>query len=122
MQIDTICSPGTSAAYTGGDDAAMCVKAKPIKFPGKARDVQAESAEEAMPLSKDKVIEAIEQANSKLEVFDTRLEFSIHEQTHHIMIKVYRDDQLIREVPPQKILDMVAKFMEMAGLLVDEKA
>ncbi|WP_167686495.1 flagellar protein FlaG, partial [Paenibacillus polymyxa] len=30
--------------------------------------------------------------------------------------------ELIREIPPEKTLDLVAKMMEIAGILVDEKA
>jgi flagellar protein FlaG len=73
-------------------------------------------------ITEEEVIDAIEKANNKFQDYNTRVEFSIHEKTHEIMVKVYRDDQLIREIPPEKILDMVAKMMEMAGLLVDKKA
>lgn len=72
--------------------------------------------------SEEEVIDAIGKANKNLELYDTRLEFSIHEETHQIMIKVFKNDQVIREIPAEKILDMVAKMMEWAGLLVDEKA
>jgi len=80
-------------------------------------------AEDAIDYSKftEKVIHSIEDANKKIEVYDTKLEFSIHEKTHAIMIKVVKDDEVIREFPPEKILDMVAKMMELAGLIVDEK-
>jgi flagellar protein FlaG len=37
-------------------------------------------------------------------------------------VKIYKNDEVIREIPPEKILDMVAKMMELAGILVDEKA
>lgn len=75
-----------------------------------------------LEVTQEAVIGAIEKANKKIEVYDTRLEFSIHEKTNEIMIKVIKDDEVIREIPPEKILDMVAKMMEMAGILVDEKA
>ncbi|MDD2574742.1 MAG: flagellar protein FlaG, partial [Firmicutes bacterium] len=29
--------------------------------------------------------------------------------------------EIIREIPPEKILDMVAKIWELAGLMVDRK-
>ena len=73
-------------------------------------------------LADEEIIAAIETANQKFEYYDTRLEFSIHEQTHQIMVKIYKEDELIRELPPEKILDMVAQMIEMAGLLVDETA
>lgn len=72
-------------------------------------------------LTEQSVIAAIEKANEKIQVDNTRLEFLIHEKTHEIMVKVYQDDRVIREIPSEKILDMVAQMLEMAGLLVDER-
>ncbi|GKX28477.1 flagellar protein FlaG [Vallitalea longa] len=69
------------------------------------------------------VIEAIEKANKKFKTYNRRLEFSIHEKTKQILVKVIdtEDDSVIREIPSEKILDMVAKLWEMSGIFVDEK-
>lgn len=69
------------------------------------------------------VIEAIEKANKHIKTFDRKLEFSIHEGTKQIMVKVINteNDTVIREIPSEKILDMVAHIWEVAGILVDEK-
>ena len=67
--------------------------------------------------------EAIEQAIHAMQGKTTSLEFSIHEQTKLISVRV-KDSQtgeVIREVPPEKTLDFVAKLWEMAGLFIDEK-
>ncbi|WP_366923009.1 flagellar protein FlaG [Metallumcola ferriviriculae] len=68
-------------------------------------------------------IAAIETANKSLKSYKTRFEFSIHEATKEIMVKVVNTetDEVIREIPPEKILDMVAKMWELAGIMVDEK-
>lgn len=70
------------------------------------------------------IIRSIEQANKSLVFHNTRLEFSIHEKTKEIMVKVLDDSSgdLIREIPPEKVLDMVAEVWKKLGLLVDEKA
>ncbi|MCM1282756.1 MAG: flagellar protein FlaG [Muribaculaceae bacterium] len=49
--------------------------------------------------------------------------FGIHEKTNRVTIKLIDKDtkELIKELPPEKTLDMIAKVWEMAGLLVDEK-
>jgi flagellar protein FlaG len=69
------------------------------------------------------LIEAIEKANKAMVGTYTTFEFSIHEQTKQIMVKVLDRDtgEMIREIPPEKILDLVAKMWEMAGILIDEK-
>ncbi|NRF93673.1 flagellar protein FlaG [Paenibacillus frigoriresistens] len=69
------------------------------------------------------IIKAIERANKELQGRTTSFEFSIHEKTKQIMVKVLDKDtgEVIREIPPEKTLDMVAKLWEMAGIMVDEK-
>ena len=66
---------------------------------------------------------AIEKANKSFEPFDRRLEISVHEKTKQLMVKVIdtSNDEVIRELPPEKIMDMVAHMMEIAGLIVDVK-
>jgi flagellar protein FlaG len=53
----------------------------------------------------------------------TRCEYSYHKETKRVSIKVIdkNTDKVIREIPPEKSLDMLQKMWEMAGILVDEK-
>ncbi len=74
-------------------------------------------------ISDEQVVKAVEKANKSFQPFDRRFEISVHEKTNTIMVKVINstNDELIREVPPEKILDMVAHMLEVAGILVDKK-
>ncbi len=67
--------------------------------------------------------ELFKKSNSALESKYVRFEFNIHEATNKVMVKVVdkETDEIIREIPPEKILDMVAKMWELAGLFIDEK-
>ena len=49
--------------------------------------------------------------------------FGIHDATNRVMIKIVDKDtkEVLKEYPPEKTLDMIAKVWEVAGLLVDEK-
>lgn len=69
------------------------------------------------------IIDAIEKANKAISISNRRFEYSIHEKTREIMVKVIDadTDEIIREIPPEKVLDMVARMWEMAGLIVDER-
>ncbi|MEW6725528.1 MAG: flagellar protein FlaG [Bacillota bacterium] len=53
----------------------------------------------------------------------TFLQFSVHEQTKDVIVRVLDSatGDVIREFPPEAILDMVANLLDLAGLLVDEK-
>lgn len=95
--------------------------------PSKAQEIhQAEvmaQKEAEQQVTEQTVIKAIEKANKQFRTYDRRLEFSIHDTTKQIMVKVINtnDDSIIREIPSEKILDMVAHMWEVAGILVDER-
>ena len=58
-----------------------------------------------------------------LEKLETNLRFSVHKKTKQIMIKIIdtKTEEVIKELPPEKLLDMVASMMERAGLIIDKK-
>ncbi|NLG33119.1 MAG: flagellar protein FlaG [Syntrophomonadaceae bacterium] len=76
------------------------------------------------PVDQDSVKIAVDDANRALQILNTRLQFSIHEETKQIMVKVIDETnkEIIREIPPEKLLDALAKMWELVGILVDEKA
>lgn len=66
--------------------------------------------------------QALKDMNKKMSN-NTVAEFGIHEGTNRVMIKIKDKDtdEVIREVPAEKTLDLIQKAWEMAGILVDEK-
>ena len=76
-----------------------------------------------MTISDKVIFEAIERANRAVSIANRRFEYSIHEKTKEIMVKVIdaETEEVIREIPPEKILDLVAMIWEMIGLIVDER-
>jgi flagellar protein FlaG len=83
----------------------------------------AESRGEHVSVSEEQLIKTIDRAIKAVEGNITSLEFSIHTKTNRIMVKVLEKDtgRVIREIPPEKTMDMVAKLWEMAGIIVDER-
>ena len=49
--------------------------------------------------------------------------FSVHSATNRIMIKLVdrTTRQVVKELPPEKTLDILAKCMELYGVMVDKK-
>jgi flagellar protein FlaG len=74
-------------------------------------------------ISDEQVVKAIEKAIKAVQGRNTSLEFSVHQKTKRIAVKVLDKDtgEVIREVPPEKSLDFLANLWEMAGILVDER-
>ncbi len=66
---------------------------------------------------------AIAEMNKKINNSNEEAVFGVHEDTNRIMIKIMDKEtkEVIKEFPPEKTLDMIARIWEMAGILVDEK-
>jgi flagellar protein FlaG len=77
--------------------------------------------EEKTAADNDKIKKAIE--NIKAQLPNSEVKFGIHEKTDRVTIKLVdkKTKEVIKEFPPEKTLDMIAKCMEIAGVLVDEK-
>jgi len=69
----------------------------------------------------EQIRKAVEQINKKME--NSAAVFGYHEATNRITIKIVDKEtkEVIKEFPPEKTLDMIAKAWELAGILVDEK-
>lgn len=67
---------------------------------------------------------AIEKANKTLDNHNKIIKREIHEKTKAIMFKIEDTEtgEIIREFPPEKIQDMIAKMWEMVGLFVDKRS
>lgn len=66
---------------------------------------------------------AVEDINKSVTGAQTEAIFGIHEDTNRVTIKIVdkKSKEVIKEYPPEKTLDMIAKVWEMAGIMVDEK-
>lgn len=69
----------------------------------------------------DQVKKAVERLNQSMS--HSEAIFGIHEKTNRVTIKIVDKDtkEVIKEIPPEKTLDMIAKAWELAGILVDER-
>ncbi|NLI13207.1 flagellar protein FlaG [Pelotomaculum propionicicum] len=87
-------------------------------------DVQFKPPEQTEQKAADdkKLEEAVEQTNKTMETYNTELRFSIHKESGEVMVKVIdtRDNSVIREIPPERVLDFVADIKKMLGLILDK--
>lgn len=90
-----------------------------VKAPELSESENKESAERKLP--NEGVKRAIEEINKK--VVNSEAVFGVHDSTNRVTIKIVdkQTKEVLKEYPPEKTLDMIAKVWELAGLLVDEK-
>ena len=79
-----------------------------------------ESQEGSGQASQESIRKAVENINKNLH--DAEAIFGIHEKTNRVTIKIVdkKTKEVIKELPAEKTLDMIAKAWELAGLMVDE--
>lgn len=79
-----------------------------------------EAAQNQQP-SNEQIKQAVEKLNKSMQ--NSSAVFGIHEATQRVTIKIVDKEtkKVIKELPPEKTLDMIAKVWEMAGILVDER-
>lgn len=83
-----------------------------------------EGKEEKKNQANDKQMQmAVSNANNKMRHSKTKAEFSYHEPTKSVSIRIMDEEtnEVIKEIPPEETLNMIVKMWELAGIMVDEK-
>lgn len=99
------------------------VEIKKVEGSDKNGEAQSQYSEQKKKeLSDSTLKEALKEMNRKM-TNNTIAEFGYHEGTKRITIKLKDKDtdEVIKEVPAEKTLDLIQKAWELAGILVDEK-
>lgn len=99
----------STAKITGNYDVDISVKdSKESKELYEARD-------------NEMIKKSIEKLSKKMD--NTECLFGIHEKTNRVTIKIVDKEtrEIVKEYPPEKTLELIAKAWEIAGILVDEK-
>ncbi len=115
-----VSQPKEQAIQTQAEPAALAEES--IKIDAKGAEEQQGSNSNAQSQSgNENLKKTVEQINKK--AASSEAVFGIHEETNRITIKIVdkKTKEVIKEFPPEKTLDMIAKAWELAGIMVDEK-
>lgn len=74
-------------------------------------------------VTKETVQNRVEGMNEFLEPTTTAVKFQFHEELNEYYVQVIDSitDEVIKEIPSKKFLDMYASMTELMGIIVDEK-
>lgn len=72
---------------------------------------------------KEELEKAVAQANEATKAVNVELSFRIHEETERKIVEVVdlNKEEVIREIPPEKLLNLIGKIQETIGFLLDER-
>lgn len=110
----------TQASSDRPDNNTIVVKDPEEAQSGKQKDSRKEEGQS--PNGQDAVNEMMDKMAQDVG-HNAEAKFDVHEDTKRVMIKIVDKDsqEVLKEYPPEKTLDMIAKVWELAGLFVDEK-
>lgn len=122
-------SPEPAGKAAGTESGSQVAESKPKEggsgpVPMKQElkiDDRNDAEKNKMPSPTEALKKAVEEINKKAQ--NSEAIFGVHDATNRVTIKIVDKDsrQVLKEYPPEKTLDMIAKVWELAGLLVDEK-
>lgn len=74
-------------------------------------------------LSKEEAQKAVDGLNNIMTASNSHLKFQFHDQLKEYYVSIVDENtqEVIKEIPPKKLLDMVAIMWEQIGLIVDKK-
>ncbi|CAI6081276.1 putative protein YvyC [Paenibacillus sp. JJ-100] len=74
-------------------------------------------------VSKQQLDKLIEDGNKVLQRMDTQLRWSVNKESNQMIVKVMdtQTNEVLREIPPEKYLELVQNLCEQVGLFLDER-
>lgn len=91
--------------------------------PKRFRESQQTTSHDGVVIDKKDVKSTVERLNEFNDPVLTNLKFVFHEDLHEYYVTVVNPltNEVIKEIPPKKLLDMYAAMSEYMGILVDER-
>ena len=121
MEIRGASTTGSSYSTQGSEDTRGKSEVKRIPETTVSTKSQETRTNEIKEVD---VKNAVDKLNKFLEDDKTHAVYEFHSKFNDLMIKIVDDNtgDVVLEIPPKKILDMIAKMCEMVGVMVDKKA
>jgi len=78
---------------------------------------------EEQEISKEKLQQAVDVVNEFLEINNSSSKFIYHEGLERFYVTIVNRDteEVVKEIPPKKLLDAFYEMQKMVGMIVDEK-
>lgn len=97
-------------------------KSDEIDFSKKAEDAVKKKQDLTEYVKKQDFNDAIKAVNDYVEMFNNKVSFSIDEKSRKI-IHVYDNEtgELIRQIPPEEMIQLIDKLEEIAGIIFNNK-
>jgi flagellar protein FlaG len=127
MRTEGVDSLSSQQLYNNNNNSSENIRTEKINSTNKKTNRQTKSLQEKKEYNQqeleDEVRESVKDVNEIVDKVKEGLSFQIHEDTEELMVQVIdvNTDEVIKELPPEEMLDLKARIHEMVGILIDEK-
>lgn len=98
-------------------------KATEVKWEDEGREQGAIEVQEEKEVDKDQAKKIVAGLNDFLKPTSTSIQFNFHEKLEEYYVSIVDKDtkEVIKEIPPKKLLDIYAAMAESLGFIVDKR-
>jgi len=127
MKVEGVDSLSSQQLYNNNNNSSENIRTEKIKSNNNKTNRQATSLQEKKEYNQqeleDEVRESVKDVNEIVDQVKEGLSFQIHEDTEELMVQIIdvNTEEVIKELPPEEMLDLKARIHEMVGILIDEK-
>ena len=91
-------------------------------FQEKIKSINNVDSEQKGNITEEQLKQAVDQLNSSMRNYNTELRFKMDQESQEMQVSVINSetDEVLRKIPPDEILNIVAHVKEMLGLIVNE--
>ena len=130
MGIESINNPGSANGLSGVTQEIRSLRPRTLNNQStrsyrKREDIlnEDEFDRDLSDIQKEQLEEHVNQLDEIVRTYTQEFNFEIHEGTERYYVEVIDsiEDEIIREIPPEEILDIVARIEDMIGLVIDAR-
>jgi len=90
----------------------------------KQESEQREAISSHTGVDRENLGKTVEKLNRAAELFEQRISFKMHDETKRLMVRIINDNtgEVIKEIPPEEMLDIEANISKMIGIILDKHA
>ncbi|MEC1305730.1 MULTISPECIES: flagellar protein FlaG [Lysinibacillus] len=120
QSVDIVTVPINSKAMSVQENMTPNVSMETIS---KSKIEKSNNTGEEQEISKDILQQAVDVVNEFLEINHSSSKFVYHEglERYYVTIVNRDTDEVVKEIPPKRLLDAFYEMQKMVGMIVDEK-
>jgi len=106
----------TGASQTANMDSIKAASAK-------AEKAVADTVKKEINLSDENITKAVDVLNRASNMLNHKLQFALNKDSGQLLVKIYdkESDKLIRQIPAERVINVMDKLSDLIGIMVDEK-